>query len=226
MSCREASRCVLLFSRSAREESAAKRLPGCSALFDSSRRRIIDAAGSLPGVDLFIPRQRGSGFGQRLINAFIDARALGYRVIVAVPTDIPELDQARIVEAFAALESHPSTFGRSTDGGVYLLGVTAEADLDRLLSGVRWNSSSVFCDLAANAPEAAILGAELADIDHRSDLVAMTGRAGLDAGVAALILALLSRPAVPRPEPVRRVASRRHAVRLAGRSPPGAHASF
>ena len=195
-------------------------------MFDLSRRRIIDAAGSLPGVDLFVPRQRGRGFGQRLLNAFVDARELGYREIVAVPTDIPELDQARIAEAFAALESHPSTFGRATDGGVYLLGVSAEADLDRLLSGVSWNSSSVFCDLAANAPEAAILDSELADIDRRADLAAMTGRAGLDAGAAALIFALMSRPVLPRPEPAWRAASRRHAIRLTDRSPPGAHASL
>ncbi|HZI94786.1 MAG TPA: DUF2064 domain-containing protein [Patescibacteria group bacterium] len=219
-------RCVLLFSRSTREEIAAKRLPGCAPLFELSRRRVIEAVASLPGVDLFTPRQRGSGFGQRLLNALLDARELGYREIVAVPADTPALDRARLVEAFAALESHSTALGRAADGGVYLIGVTARADPARLLSGVRWRTAGVFGDLVSNAPGAAVLDAELADIDHRQDLVAMSARDDLDARLAALILALLWRPVLPRPGAERRAESRRHAIRLTDRSPPGASASI
>ena len=153
----EHRRCVLLFSRSPREEGLAKRLSDLTPLFDLSRRRVDRAVASLPGVDLREPVQRGGTFGERLLNAFSDTRALGYREIVAVPTDAPDL-------------------GPSPDGGVYLLGLAAQADLERLLLGVRWRTALVTRDLIANEPSACLLESALPDIDRRADLATLKDR--------------------------------------------------
>lgn len=218
----ECRRCVMLFSRGSREEATAKGLTaGGAALFDLSRRRVTAAVASLPGIDLFRPRQRGSGFRERLLNAFRDARALGYREIVAVPADAPGLGRSQIAAAFAALGSRDVVLGRSPDGGVYLLGVGWRADLDRLVAGVRWRTRHVTADLISISPSAAQLEAVLADIDRRADLATCVGREGVDPELDALVLALTFEPVLQREVSSWRAASRPGVFILGDRSPPG-----
>jgi hypothetical protein len=196
-------RCVLLFARTPSEEARAKRIGRARALFALARRRVRDAA-TLPGVDLLLvgtgPHalpQRGRTFGERLANAFADARALGYREIVAVPTDVPGLGRRQIVAAFDRLRDNTTVLGPSPDGGVYLIG--HRGDL-ALLEGVRWRTPFVLADLLANAEDSkdggdatgtAALLEPLADVDRLSDLRRL---GDLDAQAAEMVARLLRRP--------------------------------
>jgi 2-phospho-L-lactate guanylyltransferase (CobY/MobA/RfbA family) len=187
-------RCVLLFARTPGEEARAKRIGRARALFALARRRVRDAA-ALAGADLLLvgtgPHalpQRGRTFGERLANAFSDARALGYREIVAVPTDVPGLGLRQIAEAFARLRGQETVLGPSPDGGVYLIG--CRGDADALLLGVRWRTGFVLEDLQSNAGAAALLE-PLADVDRLADLRRLSG---LDPRTAALVARLLHRP--------------------------------
>lgn len=192
--------CVLLFARDPAAEEAAKGLAGGRCLFDLARRRIIKAVAGLAGVDLVVAGsgaggllQRGTGFGERLLNAFQDARARGFDRIVAVPIDTPQIGRRHLREAFLRLGTHQVVLGKSPDGGVYLIG--ARGDVVRLFEGVRWRSSSVGADLIANAPGAALLAEELADVDGRADLETLRADAALDPELAAILGWLLSAPA-------------------------------
>jgi hypothetical protein len=163
-------RCVLLFALPAQQEAKAKRLSQARALFDYSRRRIAAAVAGLPGVDLLVLPQRGSGFGERLENAFADARALGYLEIVVVPGDVPRLGTAQLARAFALLAENSVVLGPSPDGGIYLLGILADTfDLGTLLAGVRWRGTTVFADLAGRAGTPGVLEV-LEDLDRPADL--------------------------------------------------------
>jgi hypothetical protein len=170
------TRCILLFARTAEGEARAKRLARARALFAFSRRRVLAAARSLPetGVLVVGPAgdlpQRGRGFAERLANAFADARALGYREIVAVPTDVPRLGRRQLAEAFRRLEAAPVVLGPSPDGGAYLIG--CGNDPSDLFAGVRWQTSQVFADLVANAANPAVLD-PLEDVDRWADVLAL-----------------------------------------------------
>jgi glycosyltransferase A (GT-A) superfamily protein (DUF2064 family) len=186
-------RCVLLFARPPRSEGRVKKLARAEALFDLTRRRVAEAVESLGETDLVVVEpvsQRGASFGERLENAFGDARSRGYEEVVAVPGDVPALDGAHLEQAFAAFGSHDVVLGPSPDGGVWLLGVKcSQGDIRALFYGIPWHSSGVYAALAANAPSAAHLDS-LLDVDGRADLVRLR-RGRSDAVLLALVEAIL-----------------------------------
>lgn len=177
-----------------------KNMPGGGRLFAFSMRRVLDAARAL-GVDLVLAgdgpapegarflAQRGRGFGERLRNAFQDARALGYSEIVAVPGDVPGLSEARLAAAFRALETRNIVLGPSPDGGVWLIGMRVGAEVSDLFERVPWRTAGVFSALVRNAPGAAHLLA-LLDVDRPSDLASLASEADLDPALAALLRSL------------------------------------
>jgi uncharacterized protein len=214
---RPTSRCILLFARAADEEARAKRLSRARGVFALARRRVVAAASALRGADLLIVGpggglpQRGRDFAERLANAFADARARGYREIVAVPTDVPRLGGRQLAEAFRRLAAAEVVLGPSPDGGAYLIG--CRSDPAALFLGVRWRTANAFADLAANAQAPAVLD-PLADVDRRADLRTLDVQG--DRELAALLAA--SRPRGP--EDVRRAVPAPLAHPLAKRPPP------
>ena len=225
-------RCVLLFSRAPRAEARAKRVARAERLFDLAGRRVAAATASLDRVDLLVVGtaipgalpgarrfvQRGEGFGERLSNAFADARDLGYREIVVVPGDVPGLSASHLAAAFTALEAQPTVLGPSPDGGVYLIG--ARRPVDRLFEGVRWCTGSVLADLRARAGAAALLP-PLADLDRASDLRRLERDPALDPPVRRLVREI-RRPALPRPSSGPPLRSRLASPPDAQRGPPAA----
>ena len=214
---RTTSRCILLFARPAGEEARAKSLSRARGVFALARRRVVAAASALPGVDLLIVgpggalAQRGEGFAERLANAFADARARGYREVVAVPTDVPRLGGRQLAEAFRRLAAAEVVLGPSPDGGAYLIG--CRSDPGPLFLGVRWRTADTFADLAANADAPAVLD-PLEDVDRRADLRALDVQG--DRELEALLAS--SRPRGP--EDVRRAVPAPLAHPRANRPPP------
>ena len=174
-------------------------MTGATAVFALAHQRVARAAARL-GVELVVVApeargtslaahvlvQRGATFGERLAAAFADAAALGYRQIVAVGGDAPELGEAELAAAFRALAAHRVVLGPARDGGVYLLGVAGDAS--ELLGGVPWQTRRVLSALLRRAPEAAMLRA-LTDLDRREDLLQLA----LDARRDRVLAAVLSR---------------------------------
>ena len=66
--------------------------------------------------------QKGRHLAERLKNAFLSAFSDSFGRVILVGTDIPELSQSLIAEAFQELESHMAVIGPSYDGGYYLIG--------------------------------------------------------------------------------------------------------
>lgn len=182
-------------------------MPGGGLLFAFSIQRVAAAARAL-GVDLICASavlapeaahalpQRGLGFGERLRNAFEDARAAGYSEIVAVPGDVPGLSGTQLSAAFHALETRDVVLGPSPDGGVWLIGSRLGTDLSELFDKVTWRTADVFSALVRNAPDAAFLGV-LADVDSPSDLAFLASEPGLDPELAALLDSLRPVPEAP-----------------------------
>ena len=189
---RPVHRCVLLFARSPREEARLKGLGGAERLFALAAERVADAA-ARSGFDLLVVGgalrpagshrlpQRGRGFAERLSNAFADASALGYELVVAVPGDVPGVDATLLAEAGRALEEASIVLGPSPDGGVYLLGCAPSRV--PAFRDVRWQTGGVFSDLCTQASALGLavrVLRALGDLDRFRDLDRLARQPGLD----------------------------------------------
>jgi rSAM/selenodomain-associated transferase 1 len=86
--------------------------------------------------------QVGSGLGERLIHAMELEFAAGADKLIFLGGDCPYVDQARLDDAFAALDDHDVVMGPATDGGYYLIGM--KHILPELFTDVPWGTEAVF----------------------------------------------------------------------------------
>jgi 2-phospho-L-lactate guanylyltransferase (CobY/MobA/RfbA family) len=210
---------VLFFARAPREEARRKGLAGAEPLFARAARRVAQAA-ALAGFDLLVVGggppltgedgrhlpQRGTGFAERLRNAFADARALGYDRIVAVPGDVPGLEAVVLGAAARALDEGRVVLGPSPDGGVYLLGLPRAA-LAGILFGVPWQTGAVFTDLLTRTRGQGIpvrVLHALHDVDRPRDLDRIVRQEALEADLLRLVRHLRRRCAPKRSRVVAR----------------------
>ena len=176
-----ASVAVLLFTRSAGEEAARKRL-----VSHGTRRENAAVAAQLighatataqrAGVDfrcVSSTRQTGATFGQRLSGALQQAFADGYEHLLVIGNDCPQLDEALLRRAVAALLATGAVLGPATDGGVYLLGVSRTYFEATAWAALPWQTATLGRALAGQLRAAGAtvqLLPALADIDNEQDL--------------------------------------------------------
>lgn len=104
----------------------------------------LAALGVAPG---HVFEQRGESLGDRERSVFADLFRRGATQVVLIGSDVPLLTTAILEEAFAALAASPSqvVLGPASDGGYYLLGLTAPTVPD-LFTGVRWSTRYALMD--------------------------------------------------------------------------------
>lgn len=85
--------------------------------------------------------QLGKDLGQRMKNAFQEGFNKGYKNIIIIGSDISDLTQKHIEEAFISLENHTTTIGPSDDGGYYLLGM--KKIIPEIFENKEWGTNSV-----------------------------------------------------------------------------------
>lgn len=141
---------------------------------------------------LQLAAQSAGGLRERLQAAMGAAFADGYRQVVLIGGDTPELSGAAVADAFARLapDGSNAVLGPAPDGGYYLLGLTAPiaSAFDVPLSTER----------AAAATEAALAAAgltvtrlpPLGDVDTAADALALSRRLRRAAGAEDLLLRL------------------------------------
>jgi rSAM/selenodomain-associated transferase 1 len=114
--------------------------------------------------------QQGSDLGSKMKHAFEEGFKSGFEKIIIIGSDIYDLQQKHIEEAFVALENHNSVLGPSLDGGYYLLGMRKLNP--EVFENKNWGSDSVqentLIDLKSSAPF--FLLENLNDIDVISDI--------------------------------------------------------
>ena len=84
--------------------------------------------------------QQGADLGARMHHALAHALAAGERAVL-IGTDCPDLDQAFLKEAFAALNTADAVLGPALDGGYILIGVRHCAA--SLFEGIPWGTARV-----------------------------------------------------------------------------------
>lgn len=97
----------------------------------------------LTGDHLFWP-QTGKDLGERMMTALARAFSENYSRALLMGTDIPDLPESIIDEAFSALARHPAAMGPATDGGYYLIGFNPRGFCPRFFQDIAWSTPSVF----------------------------------------------------------------------------------
>ena len=69
--------------------------------------------------------QKGKDLGERMEEAFRQGFEAGYRKIVLIGSDIPDLRKEDIEAAFSALRENQFVVGPAADGGYYLIGMNS-----------------------------------------------------------------------------------------------------
>jgi len=116
------------------------------------------------------PQSEGD-LGARMLAAFTDAFNIGMERVIIIGIDSPDLDAARLKQAFDQLQSHDLILGQAADGGYYLIGLRRL--IPELFTGIDWGSDRVLFQtltIAKNLGFPWQLLPELADIDRPEDL--------------------------------------------------------
>ncbi|MCF8111230.1 MAG: TIGR04282 family arsenosugar biosynthesis glycosyltransferase [Desulfobacteraceae bacterium] len=119
--------------------------------------------------------QQGADLGERMHNALCCTAAEGFRSVVLIGSDIPDLNEQIINSAFSALAEHPAVIGPAMDGGYYLIGFRSRFIFSEAFTGIDWGSPAVLEKtlqrFREKGREVSALSA-LRDIDTRQDLQA------------------------------------------------------
>lgn len=108
--------------------------------------------------------EQGSGdVGQRMLRVF---RSLPPGPAIIVGSDIPDLAPAHVARGFAALGRADMVLGPATDGGFWLIGLSARARAIDPFQGVRWSSPWALADAERALPA----GFRLALVDRLADV--------------------------------------------------------
>lgn len=113
--------------------------------------------------------QQGLDLGARMENAFAELFKNGHTSVLIIGSDMFELNQTEIEEAYLKLESHDFVIGPAADGGYYLLGMKYLNN--KLFQNKNWSSASVLSATRADLKNESVF--ELAvknDVDLYEDI--------------------------------------------------------
>jgi rSAM/selenodomain-associated transferase 1 len=130
---------------------------------------IIDS--KWPGIQKFV--QVGQNLGARMQQAFQHGFESGYKRIIGVGSDLPDLNADIMNEGLDALIDTDTVFGPSEDGGYYLLGMNSLHNC--IFENKSWSTESLISETTEELNNNNLsfkLLAELNDIDNIEDLKA------------------------------------------------------
>ena len=114
-------------------------------------------------------KQNGEGLGARMLNAFKNAFEAAYDKVVIVGSDLFDLHEKHIKNAFDALDTHDTVIGPAKDGGYYLLGMKTLHD--KVFKNKTWGTETVFDDTIQDLKnESVFLLDILNDVDTYDDI--------------------------------------------------------
>jgi rSAM/selenodomain-associated transferase 1 len=142
-------------------------------LFDPPERKMdveVWLSDLLPYIRCQYSPQSSGDLGARLENAFAEAFAAGFEQIAVIGSDCVELTPETFAETWRALAQDDVALGPTTDGGYYLLALSAPAPA--LFQEIAWSTDAVFTQTLARAGETGLrvsLLRELRDVDTEDD---------------------------------------------------------
>ncbi len=113
--------------------------------------------------------QQGEDLGARMQQAFADAFNNGYRKAIIIGSDMYDISQSDLEEAFAALEKHDFVIGPAQDGGYYLLGMKFLKP--EVFQHKNWGTETVLEDTLNDLKDESVKLLEVRnDVDYYEDI--------------------------------------------------------
>lgn len=113
-------------------------------------------------------KQKGDSLGERMLNAFSE-NLRNYDKVIIIGSDIYELKQDHIEQAYIKLNTHDVVIGPAKDGGYYLLGLKSLKP--EIFKNKDWGTSSVLKNTIQDLKSENVhLLEALNDIDTYEDL--------------------------------------------------------
>ena len=116
--------------------------------------------------------QKGEDLGEKMFNAINQVLLKGYKKVVLIGSDIPDLSAKDIQTSFQILEEHDIVLGPTYDGGYYLVGMkTSNEKIFRIPK--KWGGKSVLestIDIGNEQNLTIGLSPKYRDIDTKEDL--------------------------------------------------------
>jgi len=97
----------------------------------------------LGSILLYLP-QNGVDLGERMKNSFTDVFTKGFRRVVLIGSDSPDLPKKYIKQAFDILLTKDVVLGPTVDGGYYLIGFHTNSFTPSVFEDVPWGKQMVF----------------------------------------------------------------------------------
>ncbi len=114
-------------------------------------------------------QQFGDDLGQRMENAFAAGFSSGFEHIIIIGSDMYDLGQIDLENAFGALESHDYVVGPAQDGGYYLLGMKSLHP--KIFKHKTWGTATVLQETIKDIQNENIkLLEERNDVDYYEDI--------------------------------------------------------
>lgn len=146
---------ILLFSRTAASEAAAKPLVFHKTKAEKvadiliKKTKSIAKATNLPVFFISEKKQRGNTFGEKLGNAFSDIFEKGYDNVISIGNDCLDISPTNLINAAEILNEKQVVLGETLDGGVYLIGLNRTTFKALDFSTISWQTSKVFTELVS-----------------------------------------------------------------------------
>lgn len=120
--------------------------------------------------DFYKKIQKGADLGERMQNAFSVLFQQGYKNVLIIGSDLFDLNETIVNDAFGFLDNHEFVIGPAEDGGYYLLGMQALET--SVFQNKVWGTETVFEQTIANLSDKNVkLMQVLNDIDTFEDIV-------------------------------------------------------
>lgn len=116
--------------------------------------------------------QTEGNLGQKMHRAFLQGFVAGYQKVIIIGSDLPELTEANLDQAFNKLNETDMVLGPSSDGGYYLIGL--KKPQSKLFENVMWSSAFVLGQTLSNAQDQKVkvsLLEEKTDLDHYNQVL-------------------------------------------------------
>ena len=129
-----------------------------------------------PAAYGFFP-QAGVDLGEKMYRAIKHVLELGYEAAILTGADLPRMTKAHLESGFAALAQADVTFGPTSDGGYYLVGM--KTPHRAVFEKQSYGGSTVLGNTLAAAHAAGLtvaLAKTCDDVDTPEDLAALGGR--------------------------------------------------
>ncbi|DAC73068.1 MAG TPA: glycosyltransferase [Thermoplasmata archaeon] len=95
------------------------------------------------GSDLVFLPQQGTDLGERMKNSFSSAFLQGFRRVILMGSDSPDLPASFLQNSLAELQTHDVVLGPSSDGGYYLIGFRDTSFDPLVFDDIHWSSPRV-----------------------------------------------------------------------------------